>query len=125
MQYRVLCRNHQVGIVRKDDNSINGDLVAENKPQKRLYVAFVLPDGISQLMFLGKAEAFIAYVRQVLFPEFGITASIHSPVNILRLQHKHAITRNDDMIYLRGVLPIPNEKIIENTVVLTVQILQE
>lgn len=125
MQYRFISCNHQVCIVGKYNNSINRNSVAKDKSQKRLYVAFVLPDGISQLMFLSRAAAFVAYARQVLFPKFGMAVSIHFSMNIFSFQHKYTISGNNDMVYLGGVFSVPYQNIIVNTVVFAIQILQE
>ena len=76
-------------------------------------------------MFLGKAEALVSGVRQLLFPELSITAAIYLPVNIFGLQHKNTVARDNNMVNLCGVIAVANQKVIVNPVVIAVQILQE
>ena len=76
-------------------------------------------------MFLCEAVALVAGVWQILLPELGISAAIDLPVDILGLQHKYAISGDNDMVDLRGVIPVTNQKVIVNPVVSAVQILQE
>lgn len=76
-------------------------------------------------MLLGKAVALVAGVWQILLPELSITAAINLPVDILGLQHKNAVARDNNMVNLCGVIAVANQKVIVNPVVFAVQILQE
>lgn len=76
-------------------------------------------------MFLSEAIALVTGVWQILLPELSITAAIDLPMDILGLQYKYAIPRDDNMINLRGVISVTNQKVILNSVVFAVQILQE
>ena len=85
----------------------------------------ILPDGIPQLMFLCKTVTLVSGIRQILLPEFGITATIDLSMNTLGLQNKYAVAGDYNMVDLCSVISVTNQKIIVNPVVLAVQVLQE
>lgn len=67
----------------ENDNPIDGDIVTEYELPQRLDVPVILPYRISQLMLLGKTVSLVTSIRQILLPEFSITAAINLPVDMV------------------------------------------
>ena len=60
---RLLGSHIKVGIIRKYDDSIDGNVVVEDEPAQGFDMTGILPDRIPQLVLLGDAVTFIAPVR--------------------------------------------------------------
>ena len=76
-------------------------------------------------MFLGEAVTLVTNVGQILFPKLSLATSIDFPVNVLCLQDKYTIARNNDMVYLCSITTVAYQKIVVHFVLLTGQICQK
>lgn len=121
-QNRLVCRYIELCRIWENDNAINGDIVTKDKSAKSFDMPFILPNGISQLMFLSKSILSIAGVWQILLPELGIATAIYFAMNVLCLQYEHSAAANDDVVYLASVLAVTDEKVIENVILFIRQI---
>ncbi len=83
IQDRLLRSDIYLRIAWENDNPIDGDIVTEYELPQRLDVPVILPYRISQLMLLGKTVSLVAGIRQILLPEFSITAAINLPVDMV------------------------------------------
>ena len=91
VQYRLRDCDIDFSIAWENDYSIDRDIVAKHEFPQCFNMPVILPNGIPQLMRLGKSVALVSSVRQILFPKLSITAAIYLPVDIFCLQHKNAV----------------------------------
>lgn len=101
IQDRLLSSDIYLRIAWKNDNPIDGDIVTEYEFPQRLDVSVILPEGVPQLMFLGKTVSLVTSIRQILLPELCISATIYLPVDIFGLYHENTVAGDKNAQFLR------------------------
>ena len=91
LQDWLIGRHIEVGLIGENHDSVDGNIVVEYKPSQGFDMTGILPQGVPQLMLLGRSIAFVSPIWEILLPELSITAAIDFSVYILCLYHEDTV----------------------------------